>query len=284
MRSEKPKPLHKIAGFSMLGHVLSALLKAGADRIVAVVGPDHDALAAEAKRISPAIDAAIQSERRGTAHAVLSAREALAKDFDDVLIAFADTPLLRPETFARLRKALADGESAVVAVGFEAKDPAGYGRLILKDGALEAIREDRDASEAERRLTLCNAGVIGIAGRHALALLDAVGCDNSKGEYYLTDIVAIARAKNLATRALTVSEDEVLGVNDRAQLAAAEALLQTRLRATAMRDGATFIDPSSVTLAFDTALAEDVTDRASRLLRPRRHGRPWRADPLIFAS
>ena len=259
MRSATPKALHKIAGLSMLGHVLSAVLKAGTERIVAVVGPDHEALASEAKRISPAIDAAIQSERRGTAHAVLAARAAITEGFDDVLIAFADTPLLRPETFVRLRKALADGDSAIVAVGFEARNPAGYGRLILKDGALEAVREDRDASEDERRLTICNAGVIGVAGRHALELLDAVGCENSKREYYLTDIVGIARAKKLAARALMVPEDEVLGVNDRAQLATAEALFQTRLREAAMRAGATFIDPSSVTLAFDTALAEDVT-------------------------
>jgi len=166
---------------------------------------------------------------------------------------------LRPETFARIRKALADGESAVVAVGFEAKQPAGYGRLIIHNGALEAIREDRDASEDERKVTTCNAGVIGIAGRHALDLLDSVGCENSKREYYLTDIVNIARAKKLPARALMVSEDEVLGVNDRAQLAAAEALFQTRLRDEAMRAGTTFIDPSSVTLAFDTVLAEDVT-------------------------
>ncbi len=259
MRSAMPKALHKIAGLSMLGHVLTAVLKAGAERIVAVVGPDHESLANEAKRISPAIGAAIQSERRGTAHAVLAAREAIVAGYDDILIAFADTPLLRPETFVRLREALADGDKAVVAVGFEARNPAGYGRLILKDGALEAIREDRDASEDERRLTLCNAGVIGIAGRHALELLDAVGCENSKGEYYLTDIVGMARAKNLATAALMVPEDEVRGVNDRAQLAAAEALFQTRLREAAMQAGATFIDPASVTLSFDTALAEDVT-------------------------
>ena len=268
MRSATPKALHKIAGLSMLGHVLSAVLKAGADRIVAVVGPDHDALASEANRISPAIDAAIQMERRGTAHAVLSARAAIAEGFDDLLIAFADTPLLRPETFIRLRKALADGQSAIVAVGFEARDPTGYGRLILKDGVLEAIREDRDASEEERKLTICNAGVIGIAGRYALELLDAVGCENSKREYYLTDIVGIARAKRLATRALMVPEDEVLGVNDRAQLATAEALFQARLREAAMRAGATFIDPASVTLAFDTALGEDVTIEPSVFFGP----------------
>jgi bifunctional UDP-N-acetylglucosamine pyrophosphorylase/glucosamine-1-phosphate N-acetyltransferase len=259
MRSERPKALHKIAGLSMLGHALSAILKAGADRIIIVVGPDHDALAEEARRIAPGIDAAIQTERRGTAHAVLAAREAIAAGYDDVLIAFADTPLLRPETFARMRAALADGEIAIVAVGFDAKDPAGYGRLILDGGTLKAIREDRDASDAERKLTICNAGLMGIAGRHALDLLEAVGCENSKREFYLTDIVGIARAKKLAARALIVCEEEVLGVNDRAQLAAAEARLQTRLRDRAMRAGATLVDPPSVTLAFDTALAEDVT-------------------------
>jgi bifunctional UDP-N-acetylglucosamine pyrophosphorylase/glucosamine-1-phosphate N-acetyltransferase len=259
MRSAKPKPLHRIAGRSMLGHVLAAVLKAGADRIIAVVGADHEALAEEARRIAPGVEAAIQTERRGTAHAVLAARAAIAAGYDDILIAFADTPLLRPETFARMRRALVEGENAIVVVGFEARDPSGYGRLILEGGALEAIREDRDASEAERRLTLCNAGLMAIAGRHALGLLEAIGCDNSKREYYLTDVVGLARAKKLKTTALIVCEDEVLGVNDRAQLAAAEALLQARLREQAMRAGATLIDPASVTLAFDTVLAEDVT-------------------------
>lgn len=258
MRSARPKALHKIAGLSMLGHVLSAVLKAGADRIIAIVGPDHDLLAGEAKRIAPQIDAAVQAERRGTAHAVLAARDAIADGYDDILIAFADTPLLQPETFARIRQALSSGESAIVAVGFEAKDPSGYGRLIIRDGVLDAIHEHRDASEEERKLTTCNGGVIGISGRHALDLLDAVGCENSKREYYLTDIVGIARAKNLRASALMVSEDEVLGVNDLAQLAAAEALCQARLREAAMRAGTTFINPASVTLAFDTALAEDV--------------------------
>ena len=259
MRSALPKALHKIAGLSMLGHVLSALGKAGADRVVAVVGPDHDALVGEAKRVALAVEPAVQSERRGTAHAVLAAREAIAAGYDDILVAFADTPLLRPETFARMREALADGGTAVVAVGFEAKDPTGYGRLILDGGALQAIREDRDTSEDERKLKICNAEVMGLAGRYALELLDAVDCANSKGEYYLTDVVALARAKNLNASALTVPEAEVLGVNDRVQLAEAEALLQARLREGAMRAGATLVDPQSVTLAHDTALSEDVT-------------------------
>ncbi len=259
MRSKKAKPLHKIAGRSMVGHVLAAIAKAEADSIVMVVGPDHAEIESEAKSVVSDASAVVQAERRGTAHAVLAAREAIAFGFDDILVAFADTPLVRPETFALMREALADGETAVVCLGFEAKDPTGYGRLILNKGALEAIREDREVSEEERKLTTCNAGMMGIAGRHALALLDAVGCENSKKEYYLTDIVAIARAKKLAARALIAPEDEVMGVNDRAQLAAAEALFQARLRGEAMRLGATLVDPSSVTLAFDTRLAEDVT-------------------------
>ncbi|WPP05596.1 bifunctional UDP-N-acetylglucosamine diphosphorylase/glucosamine-1-phosphate N-acetyltransferase GlmU [Methylocella tundrae] len=259
MRSTRPKALHKVAGRSMVGHVLSAVVEAEADRIVVVVAPTHGAIEAEAKTIARDAEAVIQTERRGTAHAVLAAREAIAFGYDDILVAFADTPLVRPETFALMRKALADGESAIVALGFEAKDPTGYGRLILKDGGLEAIREERDASAEERKLTTCNAGLMGVSGRHALDLIEAIGCENSQKEYYLTDIVAIARERKLAACALIVSEEEVLGVNDRTQLAAAEALFQARLRESALDAGVTLVDPSSVTLAFDTALAQDVT-------------------------
>ncbi|MEJ0094475.1 MAG: bifunctional UDP-N-acetylglucosamine diphosphorylase/glucosamine-1-phosphate N-acetyltransferase GlmU [Methylocella sp.] len=258
MRSARPKALHKIAGRSMLAHVLAAILKAGADRIVVVVGPNQEALIKEAKTVVPGVEIAIQVERLGTAHAVLAARGHIAVGYDDIIVAFADTPLVRPDTFALMRGALADGSNAIVALGFEAKDPTGYGRLMLKDGALEAIREDRDASEQERRVRTCNAGLMALAGRHALGLLEAIDAENSQREFYLTDAVAIARAQKLAASALIVAEDEVLGVNDRAQLAAAEALLQARLRAEAMREGATLIDPSSVTLAFDTKLGCDV--------------------------
>jgi bifunctional UDP-N-acetylglucosamine pyrophosphorylase/glucosamine-1-phosphate N-acetyltransferase len=259
MRSARPKVLHRLAGRSMLAHVLAALVEVGADRIVVVAGPDHAAVIAEAKTIAPAAEIAIQRERLGTAHAVLAAREAIAAGYDDVLVVFADTPLVRPETFAMMRLALSDGKNAIVALGFEAKDPAGYGRFIIENDALLAIREDRDASEAERRLRICNAGLMALAGAGALALIESIGNANSKGEYYLTDSVAIGRARGLGACALSIAEDEVLGVNDRVQLAAAEAVLQRRLRAEAMRRGATLIDPSSVTLSFDTALGADVT-------------------------
>ncbi len=258
MRSTRSKVLHKLAGRSMLAHVASAVAKAGADGMVIVAGADFEAVAAEAKAIAPEAELAIQAERRGTAHAVLAAREAIARGYDDLLIAFADTPLVRPETFAKMRAALAEGRDAIVVLGFEAHDPTGYGRLIVKDGSLVAIREDRDASAAERCVRACNGGLMALDGRRALALLDAVGDANSKGEYYLTDVVAIAKASGLAAGVLTVAEDEVRGVNDRTQLAAAEAVLQQRLREAAMLNGATLIDPASVTLSFDTVLGRDV--------------------------
>ena len=219
---------------------------------------NHDAVIAEAKASTRDVEIAIQRERLGTAHAVLAARDAIAKGYDDLLIVFADTPLVRPETFVKMRKVLGEGQHAVVALGFKTKHPAGYGRLILEDGALKAIREDRDATEAERQIETCNAGLMALDGSGALALLEAIGNANSQKEYYLTDIIAIARSRGLKVAAAIAAEDEVLGVNDRTQLAAAEAILQARLRAKAMRDGATLVDPSSVTLAFDTVLGRDV--------------------------
>jgi bifunctional UDP-N-acetylglucosamine pyrophosphorylase / glucosamine-1-phosphate N-acetyltransferase len=258
MRSARPKVLHELAGRSMLAHVLSSLVEAGAERTVVVAGPNHDTVMAEAKTIVRDAAIAIQKERLGTAHAVLAAREAIGRGYDDLLVVFADTPLVRPETFAAMRRALAGGQNAIAALGFEAAEPAGYGRFILEEGALIAIREDRDASAAEREIKICNAGLMALDGRYALALLEAIGNANSQNEYYLTDAVAVARSQGFAVSAAITAEDEVMGVNDRAQLAAAESILQARLRAKAMREGATMIDPSSVTLAFDTRLGRDV--------------------------
>jgi bifunctional UDP-N-acetylglucosamine pyrophosphorylase / glucosamine-1-phosphate N-acetyltransferase len=170
-RSARPKVLHELGGRSMLTHVLSSLVDAGVERIVVVAGPNHDAVKVEARTIVGDAGIAIQNERLGTAHAVLAAREAIASGYDELLVVFADTPLVRSETFAALRKALAGGKIAVAALGFEAKQPAGYGRFILQDGTLKAIREDRDASAAEREIKLCNAGLMALDGRHALALI-----------------------------------------------------------------------------------------------------------------
>ncbi len=258
MRSQRPKVLHEVGGRSLLGHALSALSTAGADRIVVVVGPDRPEVGLAAQALLPSVEIAVQAERKGTAHAVLAAREALAAGYDDVVVAFADTPLVRPETFTALRGALAGG-AKVVALGFEARDPTGYGRLVVCESGLEAIVEHKDATEAQRAITLCNAGLMALDGREALALLGAIGNSNAQGEFYLPDAVAVARARGLATATVLAPESEVQGVNDRIQLAAAEAEFQRGKRRAVMAAGATLTAPDTVFFSHDTQVGRDVT-------------------------
>ncbi|MCJ9704808.1 bifunctional UDP-N-acetylglucosamine diphosphorylase/glucosamine-1-phosphate N-acetyltransferase GlmU, partial [Bradyrhizobium sp. SHOUNA76] len=175
-----------------------------------------------------------------------------------LLIAFGDTPLISAETFARLRAPLARG-AAIAALGFRAADPTGYGRFIVEGARLVAIREQADASEAERRIDLCNAGVMAIDGRRALQILGQIGNANSKGEYYLTDAVESVRKQGWESVVIETSEDEVRGINTKAQLAEAEAVMQARLRKAAMEAGVTLIAPETVYLAADTVFGKDVT-------------------------
>ena len=257
MKSSTPKVLHPVAGRPMLGHVLAACKEAGAEHLAVVVGPGREDVAAAARKIAPDIRVYVQTERLGTAHATLAAREAIAGGYDDLLIVFGDTPLLTPATLARMRDALAGG-AAVAAMGFVAADPSGYGRLIIKGDDLLAIREQKDASEAERAVRTCNAGIMAIDGRIALQLLSSIGNSNAQGEYYLTDVVEKAREQGLRCVAVMATEEEAMGVNDRVQLAAAEAVMQRRLREAAMRGGATMIAPDSVTMSWDTKIGRDV--------------------------
>lgn len=258
MRSSLPKVLHAIGGETLLKHVLRAVSQAGAKACAVVVGPDHDAVAKEALRVIPSAETAKQMQRLGTAHAVLAARPILERGFDDILIVFADTPLVRAETLQRLRDALKNG-AAVAVAGFTPADPTGYGRLIVNDGQLVAIREHNDASEAERAIRLCNGGLMALDGRHALALLDRIDDKNAKKEFYLTDAVALATQSGLRAVAVEVDEDDVRGINTKAQLAEAEAVLQQRLREVALDAGVTMIAPETVFLSADTKLAGDVT-------------------------
>jgi bifunctional UDP-N-acetylglucosamine pyrophosphorylase/glucosamine-1-phosphate N-acetyltransferase len=260
MRSSLPKALHKIAGRSMLAHVLDAVGQAGADAIAVVVGPDRDDVAAEATRAAPGAKIFVQTERRGTAHAVLAARDALSQGFADVLVVFADTPLVRPETFALLLEKRASGAGVgVVALGFEPDDPTGYGRLLTDEGGhLLAIREHKDASAEERAVGLCNAGLMALDGARALDWLERIGDKNAQGEFYLPDVVEIARGDGAACLIAGAEADEVLGVNDKAQLAQVEAEIQRRLRLAAMQAGATLVAPETVFFSHDTILAPDV--------------------------
>jgi bifunctional UDP-N-acetylglucosamine pyrophosphorylase / glucosamine-1-phosphate N-acetyltransferase len=262
MRSSIPKALHTIGGRTLLEHVFASAAQAdgrgGKLAIAVIVGPDHSAVAAVAQKIRPGVQIFEQSERCGTAHAVLAAKTAIADGADDILVMFADTPLVRAETLAKLLDALSKG-AAVAVLGFTPADPSGYGRLVMQGDTLIAIREERDATPQERKIGLCNGGLMALAGDQALAILERIDNSNAKGEYYLTDAVAIARDMGLKAVAIETSEDDVRGINTKAQLAQAEDVLQTRLRAAALDAGVTMIAPQTVFLSADTKFGRDVT-------------------------
>jgi bifunctional UDP-N-acetylglucosamine pyrophosphorylase/glucosamine-1-phosphate N-acetyltransferase len=258
MKSDLAKVLHEIAGQPMLAHVMDAALKSSLGDAALVVAPGMDDVENVARDAYPDARAFIQEKQLGTAHAVLSAREALDGFSGDVVILYGDTPLIRPRTISKILDALKQG-AALAVLGFEAQDPAGYGRLLTdKSGALTAVREEKDASEEERSVRLCNSGVFAFQGEILLGLLDKIGNENAKGEYYLTDAVELARNDGHKAAIVVCAEQEVMGVNSKVQLAAAEAELQSRLRTRAMEDGATLVAPETVFLSNDTKLGRDV--------------------------
>jgi bifunctional UDP-N-acetylglucosamine pyrophosphorylase/glucosamine-1-phosphate N-acetyltransferase len=259
LKSARPKVLHEIAGQPMIRHVIDALRPLAPAETVIVIGRDGDSVA---RAVSP-MPSVIQSPPRGTGDAVRAARSALAArlgDIADILVLFGDTPLLRAETIAALLDARhRTPEVAVAVAGMRPADPGPYGRLVLdRDGALLRIVEARDAGADELMIGLCNGGIMAIDARHAFDLVDRIGNDNKKREFYLTDIVAIARAQGLSCRVAELPAEELSGVNTRAELAAAEAVMQDRLRRRAMDQGATLIAPETVFLSADTRLGRDV--------------------------
>lgn len=257
MKSSLPKGLHAIAGCSLLGHVLRTSQAAIGGDVAVIVGPDMDDVREEAERRAAHARTFLQADQRGTGDAVLAAREAIA-GAGDVFVLFCDTPLVRAATLERMQAAL-DGGAHVAVLGFEAADPTGYGRLLTAaDGELLAVREDKDASEAERAVRLCNSGVMAFRCPDLPGLLDQITDDNAKRELYLTDIVEIARRSGLKAVAVAGEEAELLGINDRVQLAAAEAVFQARRRDEVMRAGATLIAPETVWFSSDTVIGRDV--------------------------
>jgi len=256
MRSARPKVLHEVAGLPLVGHVVKAARQEPGVDVALVVGREAETVKKAVAPFAPEAEVFVQGERLGTAHAVLAAREKIAQGYDDILILFGDTPLIEPDSLAALRAGLAEGADVVV-MGFHAPDPAGYGRLLMKDGALVAIREHKDASEAEREIAFCNGGLMAVAGAHALPLLDAVGNANANGEYYLTDIVEIAAGRGLTVRATEAPFESLLGINTRLELAEAESVWQARRRRALMLAGVTMQAPETVHLCHDTEIAPD---------------------------
>lgn len=258
MRSDLPKVMHSIGNLPMIGHVLNALTAAESDRIAVVIGPDMESLRAQVQSTVSSATTHIQTDRLGTGHAALAASSQMARPCDDVLVLFGDTPLVTVDAIGTVRDALAQGADVAV-LGFETTNPFGYGRLLTDGEQLVAIREERDASAQERQVTFCNSGIMGFRGSEVLGLLRAIGNNNAKGEYYLTDAVEIANDRGLKVVAVTGSEEDVQGINTRAQLALCEAVFQTRMRDAALEKGVTLQAPETVYFSHDTALEPDVT-------------------------
>src|SRR3984957_1671046 len=257
MRSALPKVLHPMAGQSLLAHVLAAAPKGPGTALAVVVGPDQGSVTDEVRRLRPDAAIFVQRQRLGTAHAVLAAREAIARGADDLLVVFGDTPLISAATLARLRAPLQNG-AALAVLGFRAADPTGYGRLLVEGDRLVAIREQADASPSERAIKLSNAGVMAFDGRKALQVIEKIGNANAKGEYYLPDAVAIVRQSGWEAVVIETGEDEVRGINTKTQLAEAEQVMQARLRKAALEAGVTLIAPDTIFLSADTTFGSDV--------------------------
>jgi bifunctional UDP-N-acetylglucosamine pyrophosphorylase/glucosamine-1-phosphate N-acetyltransferase len=256
MKSAKPKVMHALAGRPMILHLLDMVRSLDAAQCVVVTGPGMEEIGSA---VAP-VPTVLQQERLGTAHAVAQARPVL-KDFrGTVLVLYGDTPLITPATIqAMLDRRAQAPHPAVVVLGFRPRHAGEYGRLVFGANGLQAIVEYKDATPEQRAIPLCNSGVMAIDGKHLFALIDKIGNDNAKGEYYLTDIVKLAVAQGLTASYVEADEEELLGVNSRAELAEAEAQVQKRLRARAMAGGVTLVDPASVTLNWDTELGQDVT-------------------------
>jgi bifunctional UDP-N-acetylglucosamine pyrophosphorylase/glucosamine-1-phosphate N-acetyltransferase len=256
MKSNQPKVLHRVAGCSLLGHVLQSARALDPREIVVVVGPDMDAVWTEARSVFPAARQAIQVDRLGTGHAVSMARQALEGFSGTVVVLYGDVPLISAESLLKLTEITGKG---MAVLGFEAGDPHGYGRLVQDvEGRIIKIREELDASPAERAIRLCNSGIIAIESGLLWSLLPKLSNANAKGEFYLTDLVELAAAAGAPCMLAVCPEVEVAGVNDRMQLAGIEATLQQVYRRRHMLNGCTLVAPDTVFFSADTVIGQDV--------------------------
>ncbi len=265
MRSDRPKVLHLVAGRTMIAHVAAALDDLGCERVIAVIGPEAPAAA-----FPPSCQTIVQTDRRGTGDAARIAGPLLQGVTGTVLILAGDVPLITPASLRRLLDRRAAAPACGIALGgFDAADPTGYGRIIRDaSGAVTRIVEQRDASEAERAVTWCNSGIMAVDASRLFDWLGRLTTDNAQGEYYLTDIIRLAVEDGAEVALVEVDEEEVLGVNSRADLARVEQIAQNRLRREALKNGATLIDPATVYFSFDTKLGRDVTIGPSVVFGP----------------
>ncbi len=256
MKSDLPKVLHEVGGLPLFAHAVAAGRDLAPERTVLVVGNGADLVRAAAAEVAPEAEIVVQSERRGTGHAVMAAADLLRDADGDLVVLFGDTPFIRPETLTRMAEARAAGHDVVI-LGFEPADPLRYGRLVMNGDSLERIVEFKDATEEERAITLCNGGVTMAPAALLLDLLGGLSDDNASGEYYLTDIVALARARGLSATAVICDPVETMGVDTRVALARAEVAFQTAKRAEMLDNGVTLTAPDTVIFAHDTLIGRD---------------------------
>ncbi len=256
MNSDLPKVLHEVAGLPLIGHAMRAGAALSPERTVVVTGHGADAVEAMVTRLNPEAVCVRQKEQLGTGHAVDQARAALADFEGTVIVLYGDTPFVSVGTLEQLVAQRADADVAVL--GFEAQEPARYGRLVTQGDALTRIVEAKDATEAELAVTLCNSGVIAAGCETLFDLISKLDRNNEGQEYYLTDVVGLANAGGLRATYVTCDEAETMGVNDRRQLAQAEGVFQRRARRAAMLGGVTLAEPDSVYFSHDTAIERDV--------------------------
>ncbi|EJF75839.1 bifunctional UDP-N-acetylglucosamine diphosphorylase/glucosamine-1-phosphate N-acetyltransferase GlmU [Bartonella alsatica] len=253
MKSSLPKVLHKIAGLPLICHVIKQIELAGASQLAVVVGLGAKDVTETIQSFAKNAVIFEQKERLGTAHAALSARLALQEDIDDVLIIFGDTPLIERDSLLQIRAQLTSGADVVVA-GFHAPNPTGYGRLLQEKGKLISIVEEKDASDEEKKISFCNGGILALNGKHALSLLEKIGNNNAKQEYYLTDIVSIAAHDGLDVRIVEVPFENIIGINNCFELSEIDALWQKRKARSLMLSGVTILQPESVYFSYDTEI------------------------------
>lgn len=267
MKSSKSKVLHTVGNLPMIGHVIAALENTGVGDVALVVGRDAEPVIAAARSGTLSVSAFEQKERLGTGHAVLAARDAIAKGYDQIIVAYGDAPLIEAgplgEALAKVRAGF-----DVAVIGFETARPTGYGRLLTRDGELVAIREEKDATPEERKVTFCNSGLLAINGARALDLLEKITNNNAKGEYYLTDVIEIVRGEGGKAATVEAPADMVAGCNNRAELAELEAIWQRRRRHELMVSGVSMIAPETVFLSFDTEIGQDVTIEPNVIFGP----------------
>lgn len=253
MQSDLPKVLHRLAGVPLVAHALAAGRSLDPERVVVVTGHGAEFVDKALSKLDPEAQTVLQAEQLGTGHAVAQALP-LIRDFaGKALVLYGDTPFITPDTLAAMTQNPAD----VVILGFEAADPGRYGRLVMGADGLEKIVEYKDADEATRAITLCNSGVVAADARLLAELVDQIGNQNAAGEYYLPDIVGLARAAGKRVDVVTCDEAETLGINTRAELASAEALFQKQARTDALENGVTISDPRTVYFSLDTVIGRD---------------------------